>query len=391
MEKTLRLLTLVTLATAAACGGDEAPTHTVTLVGQAYDGATGERLVGYNIQVTYADRTLTGVVDGMGRFLVKDLPVYQDYTVEITATDKRPFRSHNMMFFPPALAGTAAFESSVQTFYFDAYLFSAGLVVPPPDLTVRLGTSTGDPASGKVRIRPSAQSILADSAIDQPAGVPGQVWTNDEDLQAPPINRDFTDGTIVINAGELVYGVRYQISIYGVDGYQPLEAFLTAGVDGTKTYVLPEETSDPLLLVQSNAGSCARPTSPTDTMASTVTFEFTRDIELAMTTYPGGFAEEIDDQFQMNSISNGDGNFNTLAVDVSPDVRERGTSLTISGRMLTVSWNASVGLATKDPADIISYARWNVGGVEIQPVGKPTQKVSLGVLLPGSTNIICSS
>ena len=41
-----------------------------------------------------------------------------------------------------------------------------------------------------------------------------------------------------IQAGELVYGVRYQVQIYDVAGFQPFESVITAGVDATKTFEL---------------------------------------------------------------------------------------------------------------------------------------------------------
>src|SRR5262249_37804543 len=159
--------------------------------------------------------------------------------------------SHNPMFnIPNPNAQERPSDSSTQTFYFDAYLFPAGLKAPAVQLSVHKDSAMGEPAAGKVRIRPTSESLLDDTSAETPAGVGNQLWENDEDLQAKSIDKDFTNGEINLAEGELVYGVHYLVSIYDVDGYQPFEGNITAGVDSSRTLVLTPTTSDPLQLLQ---------------------------------------------------------------------------------------------------------------------------------------------
>jgi hypothetical protein len=370
------LLALALLS--SGCG----PSHNVFLVGQVYDGATGARLTGYSLTIYYRDQKIDAQVSDTGRFVVKDLPVFQDYTVEISAPGYRAFRSHNAGFNVPNPGTLKAGEvSSTQTFYFDAYMFPSNLVAPAVTLNVRKGTSTGMPASGKVRIRPTSLSSLADMAPELPIGVGAQLWVNDEDLQAKPIARDF-NATIALAAGELVYGVRYQVNIYEVAGYQPFEGTLLAGTEVAKTFVLQEETGDPLTGVMANT-ACRPPTTPNDVMASVISFEFSLDVELATIGTAGGYPEIVDNAFDMTSPDTTiNGMRNTLALNTSSGVQERGTSMSVSGKTLTFAWNPAIGLAMKDPADVISQTRWSVTSVRVQPAGKPGQAASLQQLFP---------
>src|SRR5262249_14424743 len=118
----------------------------------------------------------------------------------------------------------------------------AGLKAPAVQLSVHKDSAMGELASGRVRIRPTSESLLADTRAEQPAGVGNQIWENDEDLQAKSIDKDFTNGEINLAEGELVYGVHYLVSIYDVDGYQPFEGNITAGVDSSRTLVLTPTT-----------------------------------------------------------------------------------------------------------------------------------------------------
>jgi hypothetical protein len=281
-----------------------------------------------------------------------------------------------------------------QTFYYNAYLFPSDLIVPGFAIYVRKDNLNGEKVpAGKVRIRPTLPSVLANSPDEIPAAIPGQIWYNSEDLQAAAIDRDFTDGEIDIGDGELVYGVTYLINIYAVDGYQPFSATIVAGKDGTRTYALTAVTTDPLTLVMDTVVGCAGPAATTDTSAAVITFQFNLPIELAATTAPGGFAEQVDNAFSIYwPDTNAPVSPNNLKANVSPVVQERGTSIAINGNTLTFSWNPSVGLALPtDPLDRFSpggYVHWQVGMVQIQPVGKALQKQLLQTLDPLAVSII---
>jgi hypothetical protein len=164
----------------------------------------------------------------------------------------------------------------------------------------------------------------------------------------------------------------------------------TGGVDGSRTLVLTEETSDPLMLVSNTAGACMGSATPNDTAAAVVSFELNQDIELAANTNPGGWAEQVDKLFEINwPNTDVDVNQNVLATNASSSVQERGPRITVAGRTVTFTWNPSVGLATKDPEDVFNFAQWRLSTVQIQPAGKPGQRQTLGTFFPGANNILC--
>jgi hypothetical protein len=394
IEDTLRsvLLSAAIALPLAGCGSDDktndntsvAATHEVFFNGYAYDGALGTRLQGYTLEVQYRDQVVPGVVSADGRYLVGPIPVFQDYTVTIAAGGYRTFRSHNAGFSipgPDTLAGTNANTS--QTHFFDAYLFPATLQSADINLAIKQLTTTGAPvAAGKVRLRAGSASVLADSAAETPSGVLGQLWTNDEDLQAKPVIKDIAGGKVTITGAEVVYGVTYLVSIYEVPGFQPFESTVTAGRDGIKTFALSEETGEPLLLVSNTVSNCHPPLTPLDGQSAVVTFDFNQDIELSASTLPGGNAELIDSGMSMVSADTDiDLMRNTLRTNASSTVQERGTSVATAGKTLTLSWNPSIGLLTNDPQDVISQVSYSgLTSLFVQPVGKPGSKVSIGAV-----------
>jgi hypothetical protein len=231
-------------------------------------------------------------------------------------------------------------------------------------------------------------SVLADDASETPAGVTGQVWENDEDLQGQTLTRDFSGGTFEVGAGELVYGVSYQVDIYDVQGYQPLEGGFTAGLESGKTFTLQEELQEPLLLLESSLADCTAPLTPTETKSAIVRMTFSRIVEIGESIYPGGVEEALDDGFYISSYDQ-DADFveNTLHPDGTTTSQMRGVSLTVNGNEIELSWNPSVGLYEKDPNDPIDYVSYGgLSNVMVQPVGKPTQAISLSSLIGSSVS-----
>ena len=133
-----------------------------------------------------------------------------------------PFVSYNSGIAPPtpppaSQASDVYNSSSSQTFNFDAYVFPDGLPVTPLTVSILKSDTAAAPAEGSIRLRPTTQSVIQDQA----AGVTGQVWANDQDMLANVVSDVFAGGSVVIDATRLVYGVTYQVTVYGVDGYQP--------------------------------------------------------------------------------------------------------------------------------------------------------------------------
>jgi hypothetical protein len=361
--------------------------HTASFVGHVYDGASGTRLDGYAISGLAGTTSFEGTVDA-GRFALGDLSVWDDYTVIIVASGYRPFQSHNARVgLPPNSEGIAT-TTTHQTLHFDAYLFPTSLEAPA--VTFNITTAQGAQPSGAIRLRPISSSLLADEPVETPSGVPGQLWTNDEDLLASSFNQSFSGGEASFDAGKLVYGVTYQIDIYDVVGFQPLTDFYTAGVEGNKTIELVEELTEPLAVVTSNHGSCMPPAGPTSTSGAVVTIAFNQDIEAHDGGYPGGPAEALDDGLSMTSPdANSDTIVNSLHGDVSDNAQERGVTLGFAGNLLTISWNPSVGLATVDPGDPITQVVYSgLANAIVRRVGAPSSAASLAALL-GITTITC--
>jgi hypothetical protein len=385
-----------------ACGGfDEltlqaapAVAHTVTFVGYVYDGAVGARLTEYTIRVLVANDSQTGKVDPDGRYVLGPVSAWDDFTIVIDAGGYRPFLSHNAHIgLPPELDGSDAIDDigTSQTRHYDAYVFPGDLLAPGVTFTIKTDVPDAKP-SGMMRLRPVSFSVIANESEETPSGVPGQLWTNDEDLQANSIARVFTDGKVSVTAEELVYGVTYQIDIYDVADYQPFQAYYLAGKEGDKTFTLVEEATEPITLLSSTAAACKPPGAPGDPSAAVVTLTLNHDVELAESPGPGGYAEILDDGLQISSPDkDADGEVNTLAPDDSSVDQERHTTLTVSGKTVKLEWCPKDGLSVKDADDPFEWVRYNsLHAINVQRLGKPASAVSLGAVV-GKAEITCSA
>jgi len=383
---------------AVGCGSDAieiavAPptTHTASFVGYVYDGAAGSRLSGYALSALALTDELAGTVDGDGRYTVGELSVWDDYTISITADGYRTFLSHNAAVgLPDGVSGDVLTTMSThQTRHYDAYLFPSDLAAPAASLNIKTPIE-GEAPSGKIRLRPISRSVLADAG-DTPAGVPGQVWDNDEDLQAATVTQDFVNGQLKVSAATLVYGVTYRVDIWDVAGYQPLQGSYQAGVEADKTFTLSEEVHEPLVVVSSTVMSCSPPASPSVSSAAVVTIVFNEAIEAAASAYPGGNAEALDDGLSIVSPNaDADVDTNTLRPDTSQSTQERGVAIAIADTTLVIGWDPSTGLLTSDAGDPITSVTYsNLGSVILQRKGSPASATTLSTLL-GQATITCS-
>jgi hypothetical protein len=366
--------------------------HTAAFVGYAYDGVSGARLTGFSIDVTAGSTIVNGSIEGDGRYAVGPISAWADFSVLIGNSGYRPFLSHNgNIGLPSELAQSddIADIGTSQTLHFDAYLFPSDLQAP----AVSFGIATpiaGEFPSGRIRLIPIGPSLLSDDPAETPGGVPGQVWVNDEDLQTGAIIGDFADGTFAINAGDLVYGVQYQVDVFDVPGYQPLTGFYSAGVETNKTFTLTEEVGEPVSVTSSTHTTCQPPPSANATSGATITVEFNQPVEFADTGYPGGPTEAFDDGVSINSPNaNMDMVVNTLFADLSDTTQERGVTASINNNTLTINFNPSVGLEVKDPADpIVTVTYSGLGNVQVRRVNAPSSASSLSVLL-GTASVVC--
>jgi len=363
--------------------------HTVEFVGYVFDGASGSRLTAYDVELMSGATAVTGSVAEDGRFRVGPINAWSDYSITIGAGDYRTFVSHNRRpGLPPELAQSddIAEVSSQQVLHYDAYLFPSALEAP--EVTFTITTPIETPPSGSIRLRPTSASVLTDDPSETPSGVPGQVWDNDEDLQAASLSETFSDGSVDIGAGELLYGVTYAVSIFDVVAHQPFSGTYLAGIETDKTFALEETIAEPLVVLTSDDTSCTPPSLPTATSSSVVNITFNADIELEDADVAN---EALDSNISVSSPDDdADTATNTLAADDSNNAIERGVTVTVmGGNTLIISFNPSAGLVTKDADDpILSVTYGGLAEIIVRRPGSPSSAVPLASVL-GKTSITC--
>ena len=388
-----RKLTVAALVAAAAlgCGGDEETKgqHQIWFMGSVFDGASGAVMTSYEITLVYAQHRVKGTVDAAGRYVVGPLPAWNDYGIEIGAAYYRYFSSYNAGIAPPpppaSGTGTASTAdvyqaNTTQTKNFDAYVFPDSLTAPATTVSIVQSGPMPMPSSGSIRLQPTTQPSIQGQA----SGVPQQIWTNDQDILAAVITESFSAGNYTVEAGRLVYGVTYQVTIFNVEGFQPGTGTIRGGLEvGASITIAPQGVS-PVMIIANNSSSCMINAMPTDTSAAQITLTFNQPVEDGTTT-AGGAGEILDNGLAVQASLG-----STLAVNASSSVQERGASFTISDNTLTLSWNPAIGLANKVAGDVITVLQYSgLSSIYVQPIGRPAQRVTLSSLLSGSTTLIC--
>ena len=380
----LVVMSISMLALACGSNNDNAPhtgKHDIWFMGAVIDGASGKPLTSYEISLVWGTNTAKGKVDTSGRYTVGPLPAWNDYGVLVSADGYRAFSSYNAGISPPAPGSTSLSADvytadTTQTFNFDASLFPSTL--SPPDLSIAV-IETGPnakTAAGKIRLQPTTQSAIQ----SQPTEIQNQAWTNDADLYAGALSADFTGGTFKAPSAMLTYGVTYAVTVYNVDGYQPSgTTTVQAGVSTGASILLSPLTVPPLQLIANTIAMCRAPVMLTDTSSAILTLTFNETVEDG-TLSSGGGAEQLD-----NGLSMSDSMFNsTLQLNNSSTMQERGVTMTIADNVVTIAWNANVGLATKGTADVIrtvTYSSTSLQATFLQPAMHPELRTSLATLL----------
>lgn len=405
----LALLATIAVAGCGDSSNDARGEHQVFFVGYAYDGATGARLdktMLNGVSILYGDKTVRFDVADDGRFVSKDpLPTWRDYTVKIDAAGYRSFASYNTGIDVPAslvMTNGVADAATVQTLDFSAYLFPVSLRAPALTLMVTVpDPQTGAPVTnmvdGQLRLRPQTSSaILIGSAATTPAK---RLWANSEDLLTQSIERAFTGGTAVIAEGEMVYGVAYELTIFGVEGFQPLifsgtsTSFPTsstnppiiAGTVTSETFMLTAVAQDPLRIVSHDAQNCVPPSPTSSVYGGKITLTFNYEVELVGNT----FAEDIDNGITISVPQPTTTSYCQLRTATGDPAQERGSKVEIGTNSLTFSFNPTIGIATAAtsftcvlPPSItsITYYSSNIA-LNLQPKGQPLRKRTLSALL----------
>jgi hypothetical protein len=342
-----------------------------SFVGRVHDGATGARLTDYTISLIFWDQLLPGIVESDGRYRVGSLHEKHDFTIEITADGYRSFLSHNPMIED---------IDDIRSYYYDAYLFPYDLPTPETLFYIYAGDTEERP-SGLYRMRPVAASALYDDEAERPVGIQEgtegvQRWENDEDLQFQTLFGSFSDGEFVLAPGELVYGVTYKVTLFGVNKYDETEGFFTAGVSGNQSYVLTANEGTPLMVSFESSSLGV----PLDEAAVTVVFN--QPIELDPLQGTNFYLNQLNLGFSIVSPDEDeDGEINALRAT------KRGVEMSLGIDRLTLRWNTADALELIDADDPIT--RVFFGGLDtlnLRPLGGDLDSVkSLASMLTSNT------
>jgi hypothetical protein len=366
--------------------------------GRIYDGVSQKRVTDYAMRLEYFDRVIAASVSADGRYVVGPLLPNADYSIVIEADGYRSFLSHNAKIAAVPCTSTTtggtgtgtgtttcSVTNNVTSFYYDAYLYPESVHSPATLARFRVRNDTALP-SGTVRFSPRSGSSLFDEASETPAGVNGQVWGNDEDLQQRTVVKTFTNGEVQIAEGELTLGVSYEVSVFGVSNYALLEgASFKAGFETNPTFTLDFVTEAPLQVV--GWSTQFDELSPD----GRVEIRFNQPIARWPLTAESSVVRQLNDGFRIISPDkDADAQTNvlvdaaTLVAPVSPTYR--GVSFEISGDRLIFTWARATGVFSKvDVDDLITHVQYRaLDQVQLYSAALPNSTpVALSTLLPG--------
>jgi hypothetical protein len=379
-------------AALVGCGGSDTTggTHNIYFMGSVFNGATGELVTDYTLTLVYGSHSVKASVDKTsGRYTVGPLPAWNDYGIVVDSAGFRAFSSYNAGIAPPPppsvpnattiqTSGDVYHSNTTQTKDFDAYLFPTDLPVPAATITIIEGGSNPMPPSGQIRLQPTNQSLIQGQSAD----VGGQIWLNDNDILSAVINGSFSNGAYMIADNTLVYGVTYQITVYGVAGFQPnTNVTLQAGLQtGTSVTVSPAAAA-PLQIISSDIATCTPPAFAATTPGGQISLKFNEPVEFTSLAYKESVDNSSSVSLPLVSC--------TLNTNLSTTVQERGTTVDVSGDTITFAFNPSVGFSTSvtagctPPASItsITYGYGTPTTLQVQPVGDPTHAAALSTLV----------
>jgi|GEM_PF-6522219 len=347
--------------------------------GFIYNGVTNERVTELTISASQRGDSVAANVDEDGHFLLGPIKPDHDYVVTIDADGYRDFFAAER-----GLSNLPNSEDNQATFYYEAFLFPDDIV--SPEVTLDFFTPDGIDArpNGTLRLTPTVGNALSAIHLDGSTtvgSVSGQTWSNDADRRERTVTFSVEDGQVVVSEGELVYGVAYQGTIFGSEGYAYEDFFYTSGLEGDRTVSLNRLDPQALALTAnslevSNANADAQ-----------IVLTFNQPIELAEVLPTAELAETLDDAFEIESpdIDN-DGDSNVLVSNIGddPGAQERGVSLAIDGNTLTLSWARDDSnfdtTDADDPIESATYSGLSNIGLRIAD-GRVDQEVNLATLL----------
>jgi hypothetical protein len=382
-------------------GATDADQHEVFFEGFVYDGASGQRLIPpalTSVTLTFGTDIIPTLIAPDGRFVTqKPLPTWQDYTVSIAAAGYRKFASYNLgIDIPASLRMTDGIAQSAtrQTFHVDAQLFPNALQSAALTLTVGHEDDFSAmpppiPAVGVARFRPQAVSLIERTVMTaQPPR-----WINHEDLLTRTVVKNFDGGKISLAVNELVYGVSYELTIYGVPDYQPLvlsgQQGITAGAVSSQTIQLAKEARDALRVVSINDDACMPPAGTATEYLAAISIRFNDQVEFVGESW----AEEFDNGVSITPTGYvGALYYCPLFTNVSPTKQERGTRVTVANDTIALAFNPSIGI---NPASLtvctiapqLTLVSYSIPtSIMVQPKGDSSRKRTLYALITDYMN-----
>jgi hypothetical protein len=347
-SKAIGIVLFGALATTSAAGcssnDNKSGTHDIWFNGTVIDGVTSTPLTAYTINLVWAQKTIKGKVDASGRFSIGPLPAWNDYGIVIEAGPTyRAFSSFNSGIAPPAppassqgtvyTAADIYTSDTTQTFNFDAYLFPTSVMAPDVSITV-LETGVGATSpSGSIRLQPTTLPSIQAGASE----IAGQVWGNDNDLFAGVVNDTFSNGTYTAAGAQLLYGVNYSVTVFGVEKYQPGTGSVQAGYTNQALIPLMQQSKTPLAMLQNDANTCIVPLPTSNAYGAKINVTFNQPIQFVGTAY----AELFDNAF--NAVpGTGTGTTSICPLKngtIDATMQERGTKVEALGNVISFSWN----------------------------------------------------
>jgi len=384
----------------AGCGGSDnktgSGTHDIWFNGAVINGVTSVPVKTYDISLVWGPKSIKGKVDAAtGRFTLGPLPAWNDYGVVIDAgTDYRAFSSFNSGISPPAPPTTSQSAdiysaNTTQTFNFDAYLFPSVVATPDVSISILETGQSATPPTGSIRLQPTTLPVIQAQASE----VANQVWGNDNDLFAGVVNDSFADGLYKATGDKLLYGVNYQVTVFGVDKFQPGGGTIQAGVTSQASISLSPQTKTPIAIQQNDSANCIVPLPTSNADGAKVTVTFNQPVQFVGTTY----AETFDNAFTEYSTSS-TGIVCPLKTNLDATVQEHGTKIAIGGtgmNVLTASWNPAMGFATDiggtacTPPQMVSYLTYSFSGLSIMPVGGDPTTDARSLATLGLSSVLC--
>lgn len=333
--------------------------------GYALDGITGRVIPGYELDLVFGTTTKKARVDReTNRFTVGGLPEAQDYAIRIRADGYRPFESSNADI--QLDTEDEDFAGGRREYVFVAYLYPTSVAAPDTTINVFLSDNTTPAPSGSVRLTPTAQtsSITTDFT---PVGT--QVWRNTLDQLTGSQTVQIANGVATFPGANLVFGVTYDIDVFGVQGYRPNGASTIDVGNLLVEDVALASSADPVIDVQYISDDIYRGQVSPSTPVS-LTFVFNRAVELLPNT-AGVVANAVDaGSIFVVADTNNNGNTQTYCMRMADTDAECGWSVVVAGNTLTITGTRSLDLTADDAGDRVAFIVFGgFSSINLRPVG----------------------